>query len=196
MSWQNFFIFDFLTNSPSKKDVEFTKIIVPPGCQTRKMDNDVVGKYSGRSKLSNLEHWLHNLAVVLEADQYSGPDCDHKHVLQILNFLTSEAKTWYHPHIFSVSCCKLSWTFEDVITGLHIDLYIPRPWRIQGLHFSPLVIVKKRESKVSMTPWWTTPIIWQYAPMTIRSSRPSYEEYPWAPIHKCSRMVYHLKSTQ
>ena len=82
-------------------------------------DPSSVGQYHGLPKFLDLENWLINLVILLEAIQYGGANCNREHMLCIPEFLTGEAKRWYAHHIVHVNHSQLSWTFKDVIVGLY-----------------------------------------------------------------------------
>jgi len=82
-------------------------------------DLSSVGQYHRSPKFSDLENWLINLGILLEAIQYGGANYDRECMLCIPEFLTSEAKRWYACHVVHVNHSQLSWTFEDVIVGLY-----------------------------------------------------------------------------
>jgi hypothetical protein len=91
----------------------------PQGSKVRKMDGEFIGMYSGSAKFGDLESWLTNLAVMLEVEQYGGPKRDHERCLQLLGFLSSKAKKWYHRHMVSINHRQLKWSFEEIILGLY-----------------------------------------------------------------------------
>ena len=78
-----------------------------------------MGQYHGSPKFLDLENWLINLVVLLEAIQYGGADHDRERMLCVPEFLTGKAKRWYTCHIVHVNRSQLSWTFKDVVVGLY-----------------------------------------------------------------------------
>jgi hypothetical protein len=49
----------------------------------RRADHTSIGKYKGSAHFSELENWVTNLVVMLEAIQYGGNDCDRERLLCI-----------------------------------------------------------------------------------------------------------------
>jgi hypothetical protein len=85
----------------------------------RRADHTSVGKYKGSAHFSELENWVTNLVVMLEAIQYSGDDRDRERLLCIPEFLTDEAKKWFNRHVIHTNRTQPDWKFEQVITGLY-----------------------------------------------------------------------------
>jgi hypothetical protein len=105
---------------------------IPQGTKMRKTDSDSIGTFSGSARFRDLESWLTDLVIMLEAEQYGGPDRDRECCLQLLSFLSGEAKKWYHQHTVSINRRQLSWTFEEIILGLY-DRFI-HPSTMQDAH--------------------------------------------------------------
>ena len=95
------------------------QIRIPDGMKIRKASSSSVGWYNGSPRFPDLEDWLVNLVVMLEAIQYGGTDRDWECVLCVPKFLSGEAKKWYSRHVIHVNRTQLSWTFEDIIIGLY-----------------------------------------------------------------------------
>jgi hypothetical protein len=85
----------------------------------RRADHTSVGKYKGSAHFSELENWVTNLVVMLEAIQYGGDDRDRERLLCIPEFLTDEAKKWFNRHVIHTNRTQPDWKFEQVITGLY-----------------------------------------------------------------------------
>ena len=71
------------------------RLKIPEGTKVHKADTNSVGHYSRLPKFSDLENWLINVVIMLQAIQYGGDDRDQEHMLCIPEFLDSEAKKWY-----------------------------------------------------------------------------------------------------
>jgi hypothetical protein len=85
----------------------------------RRADHTSVGKYKGSAHFLELENWVTNLVVMLEAIQYGGDNRDRECPLCIPKFLIDEAKKWFNPHIIHMNCTQPDWKSEQVITGLY-----------------------------------------------------------------------------
>ena len=95
------------------------RLRIPEGTKLRRTDTSSVGRYKGSPRFQELEHWLTKFAVMLQAMQYGGDDCDLERVLAIPEFLEGEAERWFCRHIVHVNRSQEHWTFEQVIMGLY-----------------------------------------------------------------------------
>ena len=68
---------------------------IPEGTKVHRANTNSVEHYSGSPKFSDLENWLINVVVMLQAIQYEGDDRNQEHMLCIPEFLNGEAKKWY-----------------------------------------------------------------------------------------------------
>src|ERR1700733_2910927 len=75
------------------------RLKIPEGTKVRRADTSSVGQYHGSPKFSDLENWLINVVVMLQAIQYGGDDRDQERMLCIPEFLNGEAKKWYSQHV-------------------------------------------------------------------------------------------------
>jgi hypothetical protein len=80
-----------------------TRLQIPQGTKVRKTDSESIGTFSGSANFGDLEYWLTNLVTMLEAEQYGGSDRDRECCLQLLSFVSGEAKRWYHRHTVSIN---------------------------------------------------------------------------------------------
>jgi hypothetical protein len=69
---------------------------IPQGTKVQKTDSNSIGTFSSSARFGDLESWLTDLVIMLKAKQYGGPDRDRECCLQLLSFLSGEAKKWYH----------------------------------------------------------------------------------------------------
>lgn len=95
------------------------RIKLPEGTKLRRMDGKSVGLYMGGKTFSELEEWLTNLVLYLQASQYGGPERDGECVLAVAEFLGPNPKRWYNRKVHSVRRTQLTWTFEEVIVAMY-----------------------------------------------------------------------------
>jgi hypothetical protein len=95
------------------------RIKPPEGTKIRRAEASSVGTYSGSPKFSDLENWLINLVIMLQAIQYGGDDRDMERTICVPEFLSGEAKKWYARHVVHVNRSQIYWSFEEVILGLY-----------------------------------------------------------------------------
>jgi hypothetical protein len=76
---------------------------IPHGMKVRKTDSESIGTFSGSARFGDLESWLMDLVIMFKAEQYGGTDRDCECCLQLLSFLSGEAKKWYHRHTVSIN---------------------------------------------------------------------------------------------
>lgn len=92
---------------------------IPEGTKLRRLDSKSVGLYKGGKTFNELEEWLTNLLLYLQASQYGGSDRDAECVTAISEFLEGTPKTWYNRNTQHVLRQQVHWTFEQVIIGLY-----------------------------------------------------------------------------
>lgn len=85
--------------------------------KVHRADTSSVGQYSGLPKFSDLENWLINMVVMLQAIQYRGDNRDQEHMLCVPKFLSGKAKKWYFHHIDDLTLAEalFEWTADATL---------------------------------------------------------------------------------
>jgi len=92
-----------------------------------KLENNNATKYSGSSKMIDLEEWLATTVNRLALQRLGGnrPEIDRVRVMLLLEQLEGAAHKWMLRHVTHVNREIEQWTFQDVIHGLYTRFVHP-----------------------------------------------------------------------